>query len=358
MTTFMSPSFKFGLRLLGVLPGVPYSTVYWLIFMSNMLIMQYFQYLYVYNHFKMSELSNLVDSLPATIDYTLTVFKMTILFLRRRVLHQLLTAMNNDWRDSNMSHFCYNAMLGFNILAGVLYYMGDIAIQTNSVTDDYNKTLLIPIRVQLPLKFEQSPLFELIIVYVFLHFLFFVYVFHVSGQIEIICQEFNNISKNISLNGSSAHILGLPIYRHNKVISFSCNIEKLVSFIALMQVGWNILVMCTLGFVIVISINNEAGVMALIKPIFAYVAVTIEPFITCFAGEYLSFKSTSIADAAYESLWYNMPLKQSKVITIIIMRAHRQLAITAGKMMDMSFETFSNIIKTSASYISVLHAMY
>ncbi|KAF3054483.1 Odorant receptor 412 [Nylanderia fulva] len=328
MTTFMSPSFKFGLRLLGVLPGVPYSTVYWLIFMSNMLIMQYFQYLYVYNHFKMSELSNLVDSLPATIDYTLTVFKMTILFLRRRVLHQLLTAMNNDWRDcANVEQHLYVMNVKANIYVTFL-------LQRYGATS---------------LKFEQSPLFELIIVYVFLHFLLLLYTFSVLNGISRkranrnYLSRVQHISKNFLLMGSSAHILGLPIYRHNKVISFSCNIEKLVSFIALMQVGWNILVMCTLGFIIVISINNDAGVMALIKPIFAYVAVTIEPF-----NHLLCRRSTSIADAAYESLWYNMPLKQSKTTG-----NH-----TAGKIVDMSFETFSSIIKTSASYISVLHAMY
>ncbi|KAF3054430.1 Odorant receptor 354 [Nylanderia fulva] len=297
--------------------------------MSNMLIIQYFQYLYVFNHFKMSELSKLVDSLPSTLEYTLTVFKMTILFLRRRHLY----VMNVK---TNLSHFFYNAMLGFNAIAGILYYIGDYALQSTSVTDDYNETLRqLPLRMQLPLKFEQSPIFELIVVYVFLQFLVHVFtvtvvngliltlVFHVSGQIESYCQEFNNISKNISLNGSFAPILGLSIYRHNK------------------------------------SINNRAGVMVLIKkPIFAYVAVTIEAFLLALAGEYLSFKSTSIADAAYESLWYNMPLKQSKVITFIIMRSHRRLAITAGKIVDMSFETFSSIIKTSASYISVLHAMY
>lgn len=38
-----------------------------------------------------------------------------------------------------------------------------------------------------------------------------------------------------------------------------------------------------------------------------------------------------------------MPPNHSKVITFIIMRSHRRLTITAGKMADMSFETFSNV---------------
>ena len=43
-------------------------------------------------------------------------------------------------------------------------------------------------------------------------------------------------------------------------------------------------------------------------------------------------------------LWYDMPSNYSKIIVFIIMRSQKRLAITAGKMMDMSFETFTNVI--------------
>jgi len=42
------------------------------------------------------------------------------------------------------------------------------------------------------------------------------------------------------------------IEKHNKVYAFSENIEKLFSFTALMQVVWNTLVICCLGFIIII----------------------------------------------------------------------------------------------------------
>ncbi|KAF3054429.1 Odorant receptor 162 [Nylanderia fulva] len=384
VTTTISPSLKIGLQMLGMWPNVPYSIIYWLMYMLSLLIVQYYQYLYVINHFKMSEIWNLVDSLPVTLDYTLTLFKMTNFWIYRR-FHQILIAMDNDWREcinveqhfcvmsnkANISHFYSNAILSFNVIAGTLYIVGDYAIHFIYLVDDYNSTLRqLPIRIQLPFDFEQSPIFELLAVILFLHVMLHMYTFtvlngliitlvlHVSGQIDIICQEFKNISEKSSLYGSSAFVLGVLINKHNKVISFSNNIGKLFSFVALMQVVWNTFVLCSLGFIIVISINNGAGIVVIVKTICAYVAVIIEVFMICFAGEYLSFKSISIADAAYETLWYNMPLNQSKVITSIIMRSHRRLAITAGKMMDMSFETFSSIVRASASYISVLYAMH
>ncbi|XP_011694606.1 PREDICTED: odorant receptor 22c-like [Wasmannia auropunctata] len=187
--------------------------------------------------------------------------------------------------------------------------------------------------------------------------LIFTLVLHASGQIDIICQEFKDISKNL-LYGSSVPSFGMLIERHNKIISFSENIEELLSFIALMQVIWNTLVICCLGFVIIISIHNETGVFMVMKTACAYFAIMAEAFVICFAGEYLSLKSKLISYATYETLWYDMPANTGKIIMFIIMRSQRRLTITAGKMMDMSFETFTSIMKTTASYISVLNALY
>jgi len=75
---------KIGLRLLGVWPGVSYPIPYWLIYIFSVLIIQYFQYRYVFEHFKISELSNLVDSLPAALLYSSAIVKIIVLWIHRR----------------------------------------------------------------------------------------------------------------------------------------------------------------------------------------------------------------------------------------------------------------------------------
>ncbi|XP_018364893.1 PREDICTED: odorant receptor 4-like [Trachymyrmex cornetzi] len=125
-----------------------------------------------------------------------------------------------------------------------------------------------------------------------------------------------------------------------------------------MQVIWNTLVICGLVFIIIISFHIETGLSVIIKSVFSYLAVIAEIFILCFAGEYLNLKSKSIADAAYESLWYDLSSNNKKTIPFIILRSHKQLVITAGKITNLSLETFTSIIKASASYVSILHAMY
>ncbi|XP_014483810.1 PREDICTED: odorant receptor 4-like [Dinoponera quadriceps] len=185
----------------------------------------------------------------------------------------------------------------------------------------------------------------------------FASVFHASGQIDIICDVFKTITEKFPSYGHSEDTIGMLIERHNKVILFSKNLDKLLSFMALMQMFWNTLVICCVGILLIIDFHNEPGV-GLVKAIFCYLSITIEIFIFCFAGEYLSLKSKSLADAAYESLWYNMSPKYCKNILFVIMRSQKQLNLTAGGMTNLSFETFVGIMKASASYVSVLNAMY
>ncbi|XP_011631017.2 odorant receptor 85b-like [Pogonomyrmex barbatus] len=188
--------------------------------------------------------------------------------------------------------------------------------------------------------------------------LMFTLVLHASGQIDILCQELKNISKNILVHKSSMSVLHVLIKRHKRIISFSYNIEKLFSSISLMQIVVDTLVICCLGFLIIISIHNETGTSMIMKIILSYIALTTEVFVICFAGEYLSLKGDSIISSTYDTLWYDMPSTQARIILFVIMRSQKRLTITAGKMIDMSFETFTNIMKASVSYISVLNAMY
>ncbi|XP_018401478.1 PREDICTED: uncharacterized protein LOC108778724 [Cyphomyrmex costatus] len=385
ITSSISPALKVGLRFLGMWPGDSYSTIHWLSFMLSMLILQYFQYLYIFGHLKMSELSNLVDGLIVALDYSLTLFKLTSLWAYRRIFHQLLVAMDNDWHEcinndqhlylmiikANISHLVCNAILSIIAVGSVVYLLGD-------------------------------------------------YVLHVSGQIDIMCYEFGRISnKSVFHHKSIVSLFGTLIERHNRIISFSEKIEELFSFIALMQVVWNTLVIGSLGFFMIISIHNETVIFVLIKTIVGYLGIMAEAFIICFAGEYLSLKvlhisgqidilcqefktisakalpdktSTStlgilierhnrvfwfsdnienlfsfialmqviwntlvicslgfiiiiselIADAAYESFWYDLSLNQKRILMFIIMRSQKQLMITAGRITSLSLSTFTS----------------
>jgi len=91
--------------------------------------------------------------------------------------------MNCDWHEcvdnehlyvmtikANISHFCSNVMFSINIIAAVFYLLGGYAIRFMYLSGDYNDTLRqLPVKIQFPFEIQQSPIFELLTVTLFLH---------------------------------------------------------------------------------------------------------------------------------------------------------------------------------------------
>ncbi|XP_011065057.1 PREDICTED: odorant receptor 67c-like [Acromyrmex echinatior] len=182
-------------------------------------------------------------------------------------------------------------------------------------------------------------------------------ILHIGGQIDILRE---NLKEIFPKNGKNLNYFETKeaIREHQKIITFSKYIEDLYSYIAMILFVSDSLIICCLGFTIVASIGRPDASESIIRNFLFYVVINMEAFIFCFAGEYLSVKSKSIGDAAYASFWYESDSRNSRIILSLIMRSQNQLSITIGKIMNLSLGQFTTIVKASASYISVLLAMY
>ncbi|XP_032669921.1 odorant receptor 22c-like [Odontomachus brunneus] len=383
VTSTISPLLQFALRRYAVWPGVPYVNVRRLIYVLSLVVIQYFQYVFIYMIIKNGELQNLMYTIPQTMYYTLILVKLITLWKYDRLVREVLATVETDWREcvkddqhlhimttkAKLSSFCAHGLLIMSSFDGLFCFGGENMLAIADMLKGENVTARpFPMRVVFPSAAEQSPVYELLVIILFLHGMLTTFlvniisglvlslVFHACGQIEITCQELKNMSKKMMCSESPHFPTGVLVDRHNNVITFAKNVDKLFSFIALMQVFFNTMVVCFLGLFLMTS-HNEDGI-ALFKGLFGYAAITAEIFTFCFVGEYLSIKSRSLGDAGYETLWYNMSPSNSKDILFIIMRSQKQLTFTAGGLTDLSLELFSSIMKASASYMSVLNAMY
>ncbi|XP_014483813.1 PREDICTED: odorant receptor 4-like [Dinoponera quadriceps] len=285
-----------------------------------------------------------------------------------------------DWaacsmsRTIDVSHRSSNLIIGLYSMSVFLYGTGVLVGHTDDPNEVENEHLSVLerelfLKMELPFESNASPIYEVVMVVQFFHqlaaativgvlnALIVSLILHVGGQIDIMCRELVEISSGGRTFDSRASDVKALIRQHQRIIALSSDIETLFSYIALMQFLWNTLVICSLGFVIVTSIGDTEGSTMLIKSLFFYLVITLEAFIFCYAGEYLSAKGRMIGDAAYDAKWYNSSPTQSRIILLLILRSQRKLTITIGKFMDLSLERFTTIIKASASYVSVLHAM-
>ncbi|KAH0956626.1 OrV8 [Eciton burchellii] len=376
----ISPLLRLGLGVIGMWPGASYETLSWLFYIMSLVAMQYFQYSYVHAHLDFNHLTKLMDGLGLTLDYTLTIFKLLSLRFNRQIFTKILAAMDNDWNNrtselheyvmtgkANLAQRCSNAMISVNAVATVLYFIDSYA-RRRTISED-GRFREFPVQVKFSLELHESPIFEFVIVILFLHVLetatviamlnslILTLVLHISGQIDIVCQELREISSTGKSNPLAARSL---VARHQRIISLSNSIENFFSFVALLQFVWNTFVICSIGFMVVISLdmNTESKSGVIIQFIIPFLAVTIEAFVFCFAGEYLSTKSKSIGDAAYEAVWYDLSTNECRILLLVILRSQKRLTITAGKITDLTLEAFTTVMKASASYISLLHAIY
>ncbi|XP_032669825.1 odorant receptor 82a-like [Odontomachus brunneus] len=373
------------LRLVGVWPDSAYANLYWLSYMTSIVIVQYYQYAYVLAHFELSDFTILIDCLSLTLAYSLAFIKLFVLWWNRRIFHYLLKAMDRDWRECDFNDSYLSTMMSmadiarrfsnvvFTLNASVAFFLsiGEHFVQSmNEDSRSANSTRELPIKMEFPFEVSKSPIFECFLIGQFLYDLVIAcvvgmvnallvsLVLHVSGQIDIMRQDLAEFFHNKSDPDTFFIIIKDLIRKHQNIIALSENIENLFSSIALMQILWNSVVMCCTGFVIIITIDNDIGLTGLLKSVSYYMAITLEAFVFCFAGEFLSAKSKSIGDALYESLWYNMSPSNSRIVLFMILRSQKRLTITAGKVIDLTLEGFTSIMKASVSYISVLNAMY
>uniref|UniRef100_A0ABD2XBA8 Odorant receptor n=1 Tax=Trichogramma kaykai TaxID=54128 RepID=A0ABD2XBA8_9HYME len=81
-------------------------------------------------------------------------------------------------------------------------------------------------------------------------------------------------------------------------------------------------------------------------------------FSFCLAGQRLLNKSDKIAMKMYETIWYKTSIKEIHAVAFIIKRSQKPLMLSVAKSTELSMVTFTQIMKTSFSCLSVLRACY
>ncbi|XP_024891706.1 odorant receptor 22c-like isoform X2 [Temnothorax curvispinosus] len=319
----VSQAIEICLRIFGIWPNISCVLLRRLFWIVTLVLQQAFQYRYIIMHFHLFEFDEMTKILSAALAYTILLAKLVIFWYKQRKFNTILTMMAADWGERSNTKFSMSVMT---------------------------------CNAKLSRRFANITLCGYIVG--ILNVLLINLILHISGQIDILRKSVTEIFPKEGKCSPSRSVVKEIIKKHQKVIIFSEHIEDLYSYIALVVFVSDTLMICFLGFTIVASIGQPNASEIIINNLVFYLVMNIEAFVFCFAGEYLSAKSKSIGDDAYDSLWYKSNSRDSRIILLLIMRSQNQLTITIGKIMNLSLEQFSSIQKASASYMSVLFAMY
>ncbi|XP_076756925.1 odorant receptor 82a-like [Xylocopa sonorina] len=367
----ISRSMKYGLHLAVTWPGTPLPVLRKFCWIIILIVFQAGQYSYVITHYKSDTLIEMVDNLSITMAFTLVLIKLCIAWKHSTQLSEILSIMEEESQKyaaldknnfiSKAMHISYHLssfVIYTYMLAAGFYMLGAFVPQDTNTT--FPELLL---KMDFPFDTSESPINELVISMQFFYQTTAAYIFgvftalllmavlHVGSQIDVMCHTLLEVPYR------SNSQLKFFISRHQEIITFAGKIEKLFTYMALSQLVSNTLMICTLGYILVIAIQVENGITMILKCIMFYISICLEAFVYCFAGEYLSIKSKLISDTAYEFLWYHLHPNESQYLILVILRAQKGFTFTFGKFASLSMESFAVIMKASVSYISVLLAM-
>lgn len=147
----------------------------------------------------------------------------------------------------------------------------------------------------------------------------------------------------------------------HELISKHGEIYKSIVYIPfLIQLSFTGLLLCFIGYQITL-VNSFLSVRFVAMCQFT-VFNLLEMFIYCYWGEELRANSLKLTDSLYNSKWYCIPYNEqlsSKyrsiklTILFILMRGQRPLTIKGGTL-NLSLDTYMNIIKMSYSFLTLL----
>lgn len=111
--------------------------------------------------------------------------------------------------------------------------------------------------------------------------------------------------------------------------------------------------MCLAGFMVIVSLRL-GNLSMLIHFGSVLLLMLIQLSFYTFAGDCLEMRSTALSYAIYDCNWYQLPAGMARNFHFILMRAGIPHQLTAGKFVPMNMLTFKDILKSTASYLSVL----
>ncbi|XP_034190765.2 odorant receptor 67c-like [Osmia lignaria lignaria] len=367
----LSPSVRYGLHFIGVWPGTPLPGLHKLCWVIAMVLLQTYQYRYIIQHYHTDSLLEMIDNLSIAMPFSLVCIKLIVAWTNHDILRDILSTMDKDCQkyaaiDTNnlisktarISLYFTTIVISSYVFSAISYLTGTLAM---NVGDNSTRRLLF--QMDLPFETNESPAYELVVSAQFLHlatsaFTFGVFsavllmvVLHVGCHIDVMCKVIlDDPLKN-------KEQINFFINRHNEIILFADRIEKLFTYIALSQLMSDTLITCCVGYLIVMSVHTENGLPLLIRSVLFYVVICLEALIYCFSGEYLNSKSKLIGNTIYETDWCDLHPRESRLLVFLILRSQKGFTFTCGKFSTLSLESFTSIMKISASYVSFLLAI-
>ncbi|XP_053999463.1 odorant receptor 67c-like [Hylaeus anthracinus] len=310
-----------------------------------------------------------------------STFKYSYLVLKGTVFGRCIDHVERDWQVvDNPIH--RNIMLKQSsisrhliALCAIFIYTGGISYQT--VMSFLSKGRVVGNRTMKPLMYpgydtfldtQSSPTYEIIYsihwisglikysVTTAAYSLAVIFVTHICGQIQIQTERLKNLVRRNEKEGSRHDFLAVIVRDHVNALRFSRDVEEALREICLTEIVESTLIICLLECYCLMEWENS-DVISILMYFILLTSFTFNILIFCYIGQVMSEECTQIGPAAYEIEWYTLPPKEASDLIFLSVMSQYPPKLTAGKIFELSLNTFVKVMQTSVVYLNLLRTI-
>ncbi|XP_012230130.2 odorant receptor 4-like isoform X1 [Linepithema humile] len=181
-----------------------------------------------------------------------------------------------------------------------------------------------------------------------------VFAMHACGQLRILISLMKHLVEEKWQETQDVDVKLAKIVEHQiRIRSFLQLVEHTLQQICLIELMGCTIIVCVLGYCMIME-WEKSNAIAMSSYFIALLSLMINMFMFCYTGEQLTTQAEKVATTSGELEWYRLPDKKAREIVLVMIMSNLPTKITAGKMMDLSFKTYGDVVKTAVTYFNML----
>nr|ARN17881.1 odorant receptor 3 [Cephus cinctus] len=330
--------------------------------------------------YRISDFKYVVENLTENIVLTLLCCKIGLYRLNRRLMKEILLDIKMDYaielyntEEQKSIFLAYNRLsksfIKYSVttttVATVLYYIQPLMDHANShrkLTENSSITYILPYHMRMSFNITESSLYYYVYAYEGVlvpiiacgysgtDCLLVTLTLHLCAQISVLANQVENF--NGDFRKFHSHLKQV-VTKHSRIISLSVKLRTAFAYFLLVQLVGATLVVC-LAIYNLLKNYATGHTAQLFGFIFYGSSVTVQLLGYSFIGERLMTESLKLSDAFYNCKWYVLSPIYVNLVLFCILRAQVPLVLTAAGFCTFSLQSFTDVVKTSMTYLSVL----
>ncbi|NP_001177620.1 odorant receptor 291 [Nasonia vitripennis] len=171
---------------------------------------------------------------------------------------------------------------------------------------------------------------------------------HLSGRLAALSHRIRNVE---FCNGSQE--FKAVIRLHQQVLRIGDMVENSLNTLMTCHILTAGVIMCFILYKTLIYLRPGKRIH-LIHIVILLSLNIVRLYFHCCVGEFLMQESRVVHEAFFECKWYTMLLQDRKLIVLNLLRSQRPIRFAARGLGTFSIELFSEVLKSSLGYLSVL----